>query len=134
MIQIKKLNTEDPNFKDQLSQLIFFEAEDNIQIEKTVTEILSDVKKRGDEAVIEASGKSVRKGLDVGIRYQINNWLFRPLEQLALDKKVSFENGYSIFGLELLFFEPHGKYLSGNSIRTSGECFRYGFNKFLMFL
>ncbi|MEY3815516.1 MAG: bifunctional histidinal dehydrogenase and histidinol dehydrogenase, partial [Pseudomonadota bacterium] len=34
MIQIKKLNTEDPNFKDQLSQLIFFEAEDNIQIEK----------------------------------------------------------------------------------------------------
>jgi len=53
MIQIKKLNTEDPNFKDQLSQLIFFEAEDNIQIEKTVTEILSDVKKRGDEAVIE---------------------------------------------------------------------------------
>jgi len=65
---------------------------------------------------------------------QINSWLFRPLEQLALDKKVSFENGYSIFGLELLFFEPHGKYLSGNSIRTSGECFRFGFNKFLMFL
>ena len=30
----------------------------------------------GDEAVIEASGKSVRKGLDLGIRYQINNWLF----------------------------------------------------------
>jgi histidinol dehydrogenase len=57
MIQIKKLNTEDPNFKDQLSQLIFFEAEDNIQIEKTVTEILSDVKKRGDEAVIEYTKK-----------------------------------------------------------------------------
>ena len=57
MIQIKKLNTEDLNFKDQLSQLIFFEAEDNIQIEKTVTEILSDVKKRGDEAVIEYTKK-----------------------------------------------------------------------------
>ena len=54
---MKKLNTEDPNFKDQLSQLIFFEAEDNIQIEKTVTEILSDVKKRGDEAVIEYTKK-----------------------------------------------------------------------------
>ena len=57
MIQIKKLNIEDPNFKDQLNQLIFFEAEDNIQIEKTVAEILSDVKKRGDQAVIEYTKK-----------------------------------------------------------------------------
>lgn len=65
---------------------------------------------------------------------QINSWLFRPLEQLALDKKISFENGYSMFGLELLFFEPHGKYLSGNSISASGKCFRFGFDKFLMFL
>ncbi|MEY3909835.1 MAG: bifunctional histidinal dehydrogenase and histidinol dehydrogenase, partial [Pseudomonadota bacterium] len=39
MIQIKKLNTQDSNFKDQLSQLIFFEAEENTQIEKTVAEI-----------------------------------------------------------------------------------------------
>jgi len=57
MIQIKKLNTKDPNFKDQLNKLIFFEAEDNIQIEKTVAEILSDVKKRGDQAVIEYTKK-----------------------------------------------------------------------------
>jgi len=42
MIQIKKLNTQDSNFKDQLSQLIFFEVEENTQIEKTVAEILSD--------------------------------------------------------------------------------------------
>ncbi len=57
MIQIKKLNTQDSNFTDQLSQLIFFEAEENTQIEKTVAEILSDVKKRGDQAVIEYTKK-----------------------------------------------------------------------------
>ena len=57
MIQIKKLNTQDQNFKDKLSQLIFFEAEENTQIEKTVAEILSDVKKRGDQAVIEYTKK-----------------------------------------------------------------------------
>lgn len=45
MIQIKKLNTQDLNFKDQLNQLIFFETEENTQIEKTVAEILIDVKK-----------------------------------------------------------------------------------------
>ena len=57
MIQIKKLNTQDSNFTDQLSQLILFEAEENTQIEKTVAEILSDVKKRGDQAVIEYTKK-----------------------------------------------------------------------------
>lgn len=65
---------------------------------------------------------------------QINNWLFRPLEQLALDKTTSFENGYAMLGLELLFFEPHGKYLSGNISSASGKCFRFGFDPFLKFL
>lgn len=39
-----------------------------------------------------------------------------------------------MLGLELLFFEPHGKYLSGNTITASGTCFRYGFDSFLNFL
>lgn len=30
----------------------------------------------GDEAVVEPSGKTTRKGFDIGLRYQINNWLF----------------------------------------------------------
>lgn len=30
----------------------------------------------GDEAVVEPSGKTARKGIDAGIRYQLNNWLF----------------------------------------------------------
>ncbi len=57
MIQIKKLNSQDQSFQDQLRQLIFFEAEGNTQIEKTVAEILIDVKKRGDQAVIEYTKK-----------------------------------------------------------------------------
>ncbi|HET6244821.1 MAG: hypothetical protein H0V01_10700 [Bacteroidetes bacterium] len=65
---------------------------------------------------------------------QMISWLFRPLEQLATDKQNSFENGYSMLGLELLFFEPHGKYLSGDTIDKSGECFRYGLDPFLNYL
>lgn len=64
---------------------------------------------------------------------QINAWLLKPIEQLALDKN-SFENGYAMLALELLFFEPNGKYLSGNTITGSGKCFRFGFNPFLEFL
>ncbi|HBO18911.1 MAG TPA: histidinol dehydrogenase, partial [Methylophilaceae bacterium] len=57
MVQIKKLNTQDLSFEAQLRQLIFFEAEENTEIEKTVAEILNDVKKRGDQAVIEYTKK-----------------------------------------------------------------------------
>ncbi|WP_306568068.1 hypothetical protein [Flavobacterium lindanitolerans] len=65
---------------------------------------------------------------------QIDSWLFRPLRQLSEDKQTTFENGYAMFGIELLFFEPHGKYLSGNTITASGKCFRFGFDPFLKFL
>lgn len=65
---------------------------------------------------------------------QINSWLFEPLKQLSVNKSATFENGYSMFGLELLFFEPHGKYLSGNTITANGKCFRFGFDPFLKFL
>lgn len=30
----------------------------------------------GDEAIVEPSGKTARKGFDIGIRYQLNDWLF----------------------------------------------------------
>ncbi|MEC4048686.1 TonB-dependent receptor plug domain-containing protein [Flavobacterium sp. SUN046] len=30
----------------------------------------------GDEAVVEPSGKTARKGFDIGLRYQLANWLF----------------------------------------------------------
>ncbi len=65
---------------------------------------------------------------------QMSSWLFKPIEQLASARSESFENGYAMFGLELLFFEPHGKYLSGNTIPGSGECFRYGLDPFLEFI
>jgi hypothetical protein len=65
---------------------------------------------------------------------QIKSWLIKPLKDLAKDKKNNFENGYAMFALELLFFEPHGKYLEGNSISASGANFKVGFNSFLNFL
>lgn len=30
----------------------------------------------GDEAIVEPSGRTQRKGVDLGLRYQLNNWLF----------------------------------------------------------
>ena len=30
----------------------------------------------GDEGIVEPGGKTERKGIDIGVNYQINNWLF----------------------------------------------------------
>jgi hypothetical protein len=78
--------------------------------------------------------KSGRKSAIDVYEEQMHRWLFKPIEQLAADKENSFENGYAMLGLELLFFEPHGKYLSGNTISRSGECFRFGLDPFLTYL
>lgn len=47
----------------------------------------------GDEAVVEPSGKTSRKGIDVGLRYQLNKWLFWNTDftytyARAIDKSV----------------------------------------------
>ena len=65
---------------------------------------------------------------------QMQSWIIRPLEQLSADRINSFENGYAMLGLELLFFEPHGKYISGNTINGSRKTFDYGFERFRKFL
>ncbi len=53
MIQIKRLSSTDQNFDATLDQLLAFENEQDNAVEKTVIDILADVKKRGDEALLE---------------------------------------------------------------------------------
>jgi len=64
---------------------------------------------------------------------QMYSWIFNPIKQLSYDKENSFENGYAMFSLELLFFEPHGKYLSKNNKGRNREFFEKGFHSFLDF-
>lgn len=64
----------------------------------------------------------------------MNSCLFNPLEQLSQSKQKSFEYGYAMLGLELLFFEPHGKYLLGNTKRGSKFSFDFGLKEFLKYL
>lgn len=47
------------------------------------------------------------------------------------DHGCGYEHGMSFFALELMFFEPHGQYLSGDdSNRRAGEMFSLGFERF----
>jgi len=53
MIAIKRLNSADADFATRLDALLAFEATQDEGIERTVADILADVRARGDAAVIE---------------------------------------------------------------------------------
>ena len=53
MSLINRLDTRSPEFRTQLTALLAFEAGEDAAIERTVADILSDVRTRGDAAVLE---------------------------------------------------------------------------------
>ena len=57
MIQIRKLDSIDENFKVQLSAVLAFEASEDDAIDRAVAQILADVKTRGDVAVLEYTNR-----------------------------------------------------------------------------
>lgn len=53
MVQIKRLSSTDASFEKSLEQLLAFENAQDDEVNKTVASILADIKKRGDEALLE---------------------------------------------------------------------------------
>ncbi|GHT95029.1 histidinol dehydrogenase [Betaproteobacteria bacterium] len=56
-LQLKRLNSAQADFTQQLDALLAFEGAQDAAIEKTVADILADVKRRGDAAVVEYSNR-----------------------------------------------------------------------------
>lgn len=66
-IKIRKLDSANPEFKQQLSAVLAFEASEDEAIDRAVAGILADVKVRGDAAVLEYANKFDRlNAADVG--------------------------------------------------------------------
>lgn len=57
MISLKRLSSTDADFKQRLDALLAFESAQDASIEQTVAAILSDVRKRGDPAVLEYTNR-----------------------------------------------------------------------------
>ena len=56
-IQIRKLDSTNPDFKAQLSAVLAFEAGEDEAIDRVAAQILADVKARGDTAVLEYTNR-----------------------------------------------------------------------------
>jgi histidinol dehydrogenase len=56
-INIKKLSTQDNDFKTQLDALLAWDSVSDIDVQKTVTNIVFDVRQRGDDALLAYTNK-----------------------------------------------------------------------------
>jgi histidinol dehydrogenase len=56
-IEIRRLDTSDNNFSSELETLLAWESVSDHQVQQIVTDILADVKARGDAAVVEYSNR-----------------------------------------------------------------------------
>ena len=59
MTDIKRLDSRDPGFREALEQLLTREAETDRRVETAVKEIITAVRDRGDDAVLDFTGRFV---------------------------------------------------------------------------
>lgn len=97
----------------------------------------------GDEAVVEPSGKTARKGIDVGFRYQLNNWLFwntdftythaRALKEekgsdyIPLAPKTTFVSGLSVKNLNRFSGSINARYLGDRPANEDNSVIAKGY-------
>lgn len=97
----------------------------------------------GDEAVVEPSGKTARKGVDVGFRYQLNNWLFwntdftythaRAIQEakgndyIPLAPKTTFVSGLSVKNLNRFSGSINARYLGDRPANEDNSVIAKGY-------
>jgi hypothetical protein len=69
---------------------------------------------------------------------QVCEWIIRPARHLAALRDVNIrdtDHGIALLSLLMLFFEPHGQYLSGRDSRSTSQItFESGLQRFLNWL
>jgi len=89
MINIKQLNSSDSDFQQRLDALLAWESVSDEAVSDTVKEILAEVKKKGDQAVIDYSCRFDR--LDVKTMAELEIPLSRAQASLELIPQVQRE-------------------------------------------
>ena len=90
---MRRLNKLDNNFQKQLEQLLAWEGVSNEQVHQTVKEVLLEVRKRGDEALVEYTNRFDRLSVDdMGALTLSQERLQRALDDLPDDQRGALEH------------------------------------------
>ncbi len=89
---IRRLSTITPEFDLQLTKLLALEAEQDASIERTVLEILTDIRQRGDEALLDYTRKFDRLAVHDAHQLELpRSELDQALIGLSPDQRVALE-------------------------------------------
>ena len=92
MLNIKSLNFADPDFYKRLDEILAWEASIDGEIAKVVVDILADVKKRGNAAVLEYTNKFDRMSLTDASEFELNKkQLQQALESIDVTQREALE-------------------------------------------
>jgi len=91
-IQIRKLDSTQPDFKAKLSAVLAFEASEDEAIDRAAAQILADVKARGDAAVIEYTNRFDKlNASDVASLELGKQELQAALESLSAERRAALQ-------------------------------------------
>ncbi len=92
-INLRKLDSSDPDFNKQLSAVLAFEASEDEAIDRAAAQILVDVKARGDAAVLEYTSRFDRVQADSLAALEIgHDELHAALSQLAPTRRAALHS------------------------------------------
>ncbi len=93
MLTLTRLDSAQPDFRERLSHLLQFDDATDASIEQTVAEILQDVRKRGDAAVLEYTRRFDRLDADSLASLELDaTQLASALESLSADTRSALES------------------------------------------
>ena len=89
---IRRLSTQSPDFAAELKNLLALEAEQDAGIERTVLEILADIRKRGDAALLDYTRKFDRLDVHDALHLELPKAeLQSALQTLSHDQRAALE-------------------------------------------
>lgn len=92
MIQIKKLSSADAGFHAALVKLLAFEDAHDAAVDATVAGILTDIKTRGDEALLEYTRRFDRLEASSAAQLELSrDYLNQALQSLSADQRNALE-------------------------------------------
>lgn len=93
---IRRLSTQSPDFDAELRDLLALEAEQDASIEKTVLEILAEIRRRGDVALLEFTRKFDRLAVHEASHLELPaRELQAALTSLAPEQRTALETAAS---------------------------------------
>lgn len=92
MIQIKRLSSTDAGFDETLAKLLAFETTQDAKVDATVKDILADIKKCGDEALLEYTRRFDRLNVASALELELpqSRWQ-QALQSLPADQRNALE-------------------------------------------